>query len=256
MPRMATLLALGLFAALLARADVPQPNADGSAPVGAGASEQAPLTGAADPWSTVELVPPDLAERPLPRRKTDTPAQPITTVSRGRAADWLRTTAALGGVVALILLLAWGYRKTAGMNLATSLRSRPLIPLEVVGRAALAPRQMVYLLRVGSRLVLIGATPDALRPLHTIDDADLTARLLGEAARGRRDSHTAEFARCLDGEAAAYPAPAAAALDETLLPDEQRLAGIREKLARTLGRLMQEPAKRADQPAATVTTNA
>lgn len=255
MPRMATLLALGLIAALFARAEAPPPDADQHEAVGAPADEQAAPAPAGDPWSTVELAPSDLVERPLQRHKTVNTARPVAGVSRSRAADWLRTTAALGGVVALILLLAWGYRKTAGINLASGMRSRPLIPLEVVGRAALAPRQMVYLLRVGSRLVLIGATPDALRPLHTIDDADLSARLLGEAARGRVDSHTAEFARCLDGEAAAYPTPVAATVDETLLPDEQRLAGIREKLARTLGRLKQ-PAQAADQPASTVTTSA
>jgi hypothetical protein len=61
--------------------------------------------------------------------------------------------------------------------------------------------------------------------------------LLGQAAAQRPDSHTAEFARCLEREAGAYPRATDDRGDEQLTPDEPRLDAVRQKLSDTLQRL-------------------
>ena len=197
-----------------------------------------------DPWSSPEIAAPRMDARPLPRKRE--PA--------GRAANegghatsqssWGRTTLSLLGVVTLIVLLAWGYKVVAGhgggLRLTPKIRQRGLI--EVVSRTALSPRQSLYLVRIGPRLVLIGCTHESIRALDVIHDADLTARLLGEAAQQRPDSHTAEFARCLEQAAAAparvaEPAVATAPPGAGAPPDGAQLAKVKEHLAATLQRL-------------------
>jgi flagellar biogenesis protein FliO len=124
--------------------------------------------------------------------------------SRGLA--WLRTTASLAGVVALIVLLAWGYRLMtgAGGRLPRGLRARQPGLIELLGRTNLTPRQSLYLVRVGPELVLIGATNETLRALSIIRDADWAARLAGQHAAGQANSHLAEFRHCLAAEVDTY----------------------------------------------------
>jgi flagellar biogenesis protein FliO len=149
----------------------------------------------------------------------------------------VRTTAALAGVVALILLLGWGYRAMLGAGPRSwTTRGRQPALLEVVSRTALSARQSLCLVRCGPRLVLLGITADAIRSLDVITDADVTARLLGEAVRQRPDSSTAEFARCLEREAHAYPDDRAPP-QSTHATDDQQLAALRDRLADTLSKL-------------------
>ena len=206
------------------------------------AAQQTPPA-ADDPWPSPDIAAPPVDPRPLPRaaspRRAAATAQPDTVGPISNpSAGWVRTTLALGGVVGLILLLAWGYRRMAtGTSLGRALRPRGTPLIEVVSRAALGPRQSVCLVRVGPRLVLLGCTPDAVRALDVIHDADLAARLLGQATAQRPDSHTAEFARCLEREAGTYPRATDDRGDEQLTPDEPRLDAVRQKLSDTLQRL-------------------
>ena len=192
-----------------------------------------------DPWSSPEIAAPRMDARPLERGRGAASRSADTRSPEQRASGaWLRTTLSLGGVVGLIMLLAFGYRRMAasGGGLKFALRAKHAALIEVVGRTALSPRQSVCLVRVGPRLLLLGCTPDSVRTLDVINDADLTARLLGQAAQQRPDSHTAEFARCLKEEAKAGPGDAGLP-EETLAPDEARLSEIREKLNGTIRRL-------------------
>jgi flagellar biogenesis protein FliO len=248
---------LGLLAALAAQCcgtgleSVPQdagfvgPLAPDSSPVAAegGGTGLRPAPPPDDPWSSPEIAP-RLEGRPLPRSATGwKPSSPAhgaipagTNSSVG--SPWLRTTGALAGVVGLIVLLAWGYRLIAGQGgrLRWSLAARRTNLIEVVGRTSLSPRQSLCLVRLGPRLVLLGVTNETVRALDVIQDADLTARLVGQAARQRPDSHSAEFARCLEREAQTYasgphsgePAPA---------PDDSQLGDLRQKVAQTVQRL-------------------
>ena len=188
-----------------------------------------------DPWSSTEIAAPRMDSRPLSRGPA--PKEPPAAAAPSHSNSWVRTTAALAGVVALIVLLGWGYRLMANGTgrLGWSLRGRHPALIEVVSRAALSPRQSLCLVRIGPRLVLLGVTADAVRPLDVIHDAELTARLIGQAAQQRPDSHSAEFARTLEHEASTYAAPESSR--DTLTPDAQRIIAIKERLADTLQRL-------------------
>jgi len=237
-PRMAW---SGMWVVLAASAAWGQPS--GTGPAGLDSNHTPQTHGVSDPWASAEITPPTevappTEARPLPRRLVLRPADSASRPGTRQASAWLRTSASLGGVVALILLLAWGYRRmAAGWGiLPREVRPRRLPLIEVVSRAALAPRQTLYLIRVGPRLVLIGATPDAIRPLHEIQDPQLVATLLGEAASQRPDSASAEFARCLEQQAHAFEADGPNTTEE-LTPDEQRLSTVRKRLEDTIARL-------------------
>ena len=202
-----------------------------------------------DPWSSEAIVaprmnPPPTPARPLPRKSR--PIRPPASATRdGRqTASWFRTTASLGGVVALIVLLAWGYRTVAknGGRLRLPLRGRQPSLIEVVGRTSLSPRQSLCLVRIGPRLVLLGLTNDAVRALDVIDDAALTAQLMGQATQSRPDSHTASFNRCLEHAADEY-GPEDGQPDETVTPPEDRIIAIKEQLASTIQRLRAKAAQ-------------
>jgi flagellar biogenesis protein FliO len=189
-----------------------------------------------DPWSAPDIAP-RIEPRLIPRRHADPAAPPDTKAAVTTQSPWVRTTAALAAVVAVILLLGWGYRAVLGTGPRSwATRGRQPALLEVVSRTALSTRQSLCLVRCGPRLVLLGITADSIRPLDVITDADVTARLLGEAARQRPDSSTAEFARCLEREAHSYsddhaqPTPPDAA-------DDHQLAALRDRLADTLSKL-------------------
>ena len=233
-PRMAL---LGLIAAF---GVAPTHAAQDADPASTGVATSRPVAAEADddPWSSPEIAAPRMDARPLERGHNAGGWAPTTkTADNGNSAAWLRTTMALGGVVGLIMLLAWGYRRVAGNGaLGLALRARPTAMIEIVGRTALSPRQSVCLLRVGPRLVLVGCTPDSVRALDVVDDADLTARIVGQATQHRPDSHTAEFANCLEREAKGFEQDMADTY-ETVAPDEGRLAAIKNRLSGTIQRL-------------------
>lgn len=236
MPRMA---GLGLLLILTAgRAALAQP----ASPPGEAATQPA--------LTTPDIPASEAAPRPLPRKAGV--QRSATSEPRAPGNPWIRTTGALAGVVALILLLGWGYRRVAaeGGWRGLAARPRPTPLIEVVGRAVLAPRQSVCLVRVGPRLVLVGCTPATMRALDVITDAELTARLLGIARQARPDSRTAEFERCLEHEAAAYgaepEAPADAAVTASIPAgpgSERQVAAVRARLGATLERLRAGPAR-------------
>jgi flagellar biogenesis protein FliO len=197
----------------------------------------------ADPWSSTEILAPRMDARPLRRSsgKNETAASSSATKgdsARSAGGTGWRTAAALGGVVGLILLLAWGYRAVANGSgrWPLAFRNRHPALIEVISRVALSPRQSLCLVRIGPRLVLLGVTPDAVRTLDIVQDADLAAQLAGQVAQRRPDSHSAEFARCLEREAGAA-APSGDGLAETTVPEGRRLADLRQRLAGTVARL-------------------
>ena len=229
-PRMAPVVLAGLLAA----AAIAGQTSDATAPLDEQvAPTSAPAPG--DPWASPEVAAPrmdgDVIKRPQSSQLSAAAGE-----STGRVYTWLRTSASLAGVVALIVLLAWGYRLVtgAGGRLALTSRARQQSLIELLSRTNLAPRQSLYLVRVGPQLVLVGATHDSLRALSVIDDPDLAARLAGSQARDRRDSRTADFRRCLDGEAGQYGGDDGQTGRAT---GAAALVGLRERLTRTLSRL-------------------
>jgi flagellar biogenesis protein FliO len=215
-------------------------------PLGAAAQSPPQTTDSlppADPWSSTDIAAPRMDARPLRRTGGGSDAAATSSASKRHSTlspdrtGW-RTAAALGGVVGIILLLAWGYRAVAhgGGRWPLALRGKHPALIEVVSRSALSPRQSLCLVRIGSRLVLLGVTPDAVRTLDVIQDADLAAQLAGQVAQRRPDSHSAEFASCLEREAAAGE-PSGDGLPEATPPDDRRLAALRQRLSGTVARL-------------------
>ncbi len=173
--------------------------------------------------------------RPLARAGAAAGDRTIARSESRSDGGWMRTTAALAAVIVVILLLAWGYRTISGGARLPLRRGRQPGALEVLARSSLSPRHAICLVRVGPRLVLIGVSPDRLTALDVLADADIAARVGGEAARTRPDSHAAEFERFLEREARQYPN--ADDEDEAITPDEQRVHAIRRTLAAAAARL-------------------
>jgi flagellar biogenesis protein FliO len=209
------------------------------------ASPTAPPPPIDDPWAALQLEPQldaQAAAEPLPLQRSAAPqagesaAQTApTTTSTG-----LRTAGALAAVIALIVLLAWGYRVTiaSGGGWRLPFKGRQPGLVEVVSRTVLSPRQSLCLVRIGPRLVLLGVSHDNVRALDVVSDPDLTAQLLGTAARQKPDSQSAAFSQCLESEASSYVvADESADVDETILPEEERVSAVRRQITETLQRL-------------------
>jgi flagellar biogenesis protein FliO len=189
-----------------------------------------------DPWSAVEPKPPERESRAL-RRESPRRTSPVADSGAEHAQYSLaRTLGALAGVVGLIVLLAWGYRAVASGRLSVLHKLRRPGLIEVVSRTPLSARQSLYLVRIGPRLVLIGQSPDNVRTLDVIDDADLAAKLLGQAARARAGSSQAEFHECLEREARSYGLEDIE-LDERISPEALRIADVRQGLTDAIRRI-------------------
>jgi flagellar biogenesis protein FliO len=236
LPRMAAVRA---FVSLLAML-VPAAVARSADQIDDGRENDSPAavhpTGLDDPWLAVEPEFPEHTGHPLARRSTARESPVLPDKGQSSGLPWARTLGALAGVVGLIVFLAWGYRAMAAGHL--SLLGKPRRPglIEVITKAPLSARQSLCLVRIGSRLVLIGQSHETLRALDVIDDADLVARLAGEAAGRRPDSRQAEFHACLEREAGGYQM-ANEDVDETLVPDARRIADVRHAVTDTIRRV-------------------
>jgi flagellar biogenesis protein FliO len=99
------------------------------------------------------------------------------------------TGTALAIVLGLFFVCIWLLRRGGKKKAA-------LLPAEVVsvlGRIALAPKQMAELLRVGNKLVLVALTPDGAKPLTEVTDPEEVDRLTGLCQRHDPHSATAAF---------------------------------------------------------------
>lgn len=205
-----------------------------------------------DPWSDPDIAAPRMDDGVL--RRPGVSNQPATASTGATTpsilqSSWIRTAASLGGVVALILFLGWGYRWLAGASgaLPLGLRGRQANMIEVLSKTSIAPRQTLCLVRVGTRLVLVGATHDSLRALDVVDDPDAVAQLLGLAARQRPDSLSGEFNNFLTHESAAFDAAVSDDEEDTSaqMPRNYNdpLSSLGQKLANTVKRLRQVAAQ-------------
>jgi hypothetical protein len=74
----------------------------------------------------------------------------------------------------------------------------PREALEVLGRAPLAGRQQVHLVRLGSKLVLISVTPAGAEALSEVTEPDEVQRLVGLCRQGQSASATSMFRQALE----------------------------------------------------------
>jgi flagellar protein FliO/FliZ len=94
--------------------------------------------------------------------------------------DLIQTAAALAAVVAVLLLLRYLLKR-----LAMPTAKGRLGAMEVLGRLAVAPRQYVLLVRLGRRMLLIGASGGEMQTLTEITDPAESAELAEAARTGR-----------------------------------------------------------------------
>ena len=203
------------------------PGADASAGLPAAAVSGA--TRHSDPW---EAIAPDRDPTVL-RRSSRPPGSATRRTPARNSPGWLRTTASLAAVVALIVLLAWGYRTVAGGSLSLAGRGRVAGLIDVVSRTAVSPRQWLVLVRVGPRMVLLGVGPERIETLDAIDDPELVSQLAGAATVARGDSSTAEFRAALREQERQYSADAI----ERSEPKPDDADELSDRLARTLRRI-------------------
>ncbi len=172
------------------------------ADVGAGAAEPRAyphgpaMTGTSS--SPAHLLPVTFEKRapaeldPLQRRLDFTPAAerglpPPPDVSPGRS------LVVVGGSLMVVLgvffVVAWLSRR--GMTGASQVL--PADVVEVVGRATLAGRQQMHLVRLGSKLVLISVMSNGAETLAEVTDVDEVNRLLGLCRQTQSGSVTRSF---------------------------------------------------------------
>ncbi len=133
----------------------------------------------------------------LPRRDGPIPfGSPGRVTSRpetSRALDRLPSLTPMAGglafVLGLFLAAAWILRRAAP-------KSATLLPTEVVevlGRAPLAGRQQMHLLRCGNKLLLVSVTPTGAETLTEVTDPVEVDRLSGLCRQAHPQSATATF---------------------------------------------------------------
>jgi flagellar biogenesis protein FliO len=132
------------------------------------------------------------------------PLKPPTRSDRGNPLapgappSGLRTLLTVGSSLAVVLglffVLAWIMRRGAPGSVALL----PREAVEVLGRAPLAGRQQVHLIRLGNKLVLISVTPAGAEALSEVTDADEVQRLVALCRQGQPASATSMFRQALE----------------------------------------------------------
>ncbi len=124
---------------------------------------------------------------------------------------------ALGAAVGLFLIVAWIMRR--GMPKGSGVLPREVV--EVLGRAPLAGRQQLHLLRLGNKLVLISMSQAGVETLSEITDPLEVDRLTGLCYQTHPHGATASFRQVFqsfeDPRATYPPARAIDRLDLTQL---------------------------------------
>ena len=104
-----------------------------------------------------------------------------------------KTAAALGVVIALILLLRWIWARVTG-HVPAATRSAVV---EVLSRTTIASRNHVLLLRIGSRIIVVSDSSAGVRTLVNIDEPEEVASLLATVTVNQAGSITQGFSQIL-----------------------------------------------------------
>ncbi len=152
-----------------------------------------------------EGTPPAVAEYPsTPRLRTPLhvaggrpiPSSPPPPSSNGDllphvlpTVAWPVVAGSLAGVIGLFLIVAWVLRR--GSPRVGGLLPREVV--EVLGRAPLAERRQMQLLRLGNKLVLIAVSQTGTDMLAEVTDPVEVDRLTGYCYQGHPNSSTVAF---------------------------------------------------------------
>ena len=108
----------------------------------------------------------------------------------------------LAVVLSFFLLVAWLVKKSQ----PTSFLKLPGDVVQVMGRTPMAPRQQMYVVRFGSKLLLISNQPGQTQTLGEITDADEVQRLAGLCEANHPGSISNSFREVLKQVAMGKPA--------------------------------------------------
>jgi len=100
----------------------------------------------------------------------------------------------LGAVLGVFLVVAWTVRR----SMPGTIGLLPREALEVLGRAPLAGRQQVHLIRLGGKLVLVSVTPTGAETLSEVTEPDEVQRLIAMCRQGQPASATSAFRHALE----------------------------------------------------------
>jgi len=163
------------------------------------------------------------------RRESDGPDRKRTRTSEWLGGSLLGLAIVLGIIVAIAVLIR--------RLLARSGRPTGSV-IKVLSRSYLSGKQCLCLVRVGEKLVLVGATPTHLSSLAVIDDAEDVARLLGQIEGDRSSSSAAAFRQFLGREVGRFgPDVSAASATADPLEASAGVARVRGQIGGLLGRL-------------------
>lgn len=134
----------------------------------------------------------DPASRAVPRRADNVESQPVGGRHNSDKSDgWLRMLGAMAVVTALIFAARWLLRRWGAAG--------PMAhagPMEVLARASVAPRQQLLLVRLGKRLVLIGAGGGAMSTLAEVTDPAEVDDLMQAVKSGKDSTLAGLLTRC------------------------------------------------------------
>jgi flagellar biogenesis protein FliO len=130
---------------------------------------QVPVEATASPPGVVTADGP----RPLPLARKGFEARSL--FRSGEVPPLVAGAASLGIVLSLFLLVTWVARRSMPKGAGFV----PREAVEVLGRAPLAGRQQVHLVRCGNKILLVAMTPTGVETLTEITDPDEVDRLAG-----------------------------------------------------------------------------
>ena len=134
------------------------------------------------------------------RRVPDNFAEKNATHGSEMNPDFSRTAFVLAGVLALIVLIAWLFKR----YIFSSRRGGSQASLKILVRSSISPRQSLCLVKLGNRLLLVGLSPGHMTTLHAIEDPDEIAMILGSLENRNPASISNTFNRIVSKEAQEY----------------------------------------------------
>jgi flagellar protein FliO/FliZ len=147
------------------------------------ASAEEPAAASDSPRAPLRLAPrSDASKQPLAKPATPSVGGAVGTV-----------VSSLGVVLGLFLVIAWFSRRFVPAG-ASQL---PKEAVELLGRAPLAGRQQMQLLRVGNKLLLVAMSPVGIETLTEITEAAEVEHLVALCRRSRPGSSQAAFQQVL-----------------------------------------------------------
>jgi len=165
-------------------------------------AEQSPVVAGADPVPTpAESADPDTGRLSLPPRDQKSglalaPRGSGDGTGGGRTgglSSLVTAGSSLAVVLGIFFVLAWMMRRATPGGLS-------LLPTEVVemlGRAPLASRQQVHLLRLGKKLLLVSVTQAGVETLSEVTEPEEVDRLAGICRQAQPGSSTETFRHML-----------------------------------------------------------